>query len=163
MSEKLEVNADIKGSINIIPSPTTEVKDNLTWKTMDQLHNATSNFSKQSFEIKKVCLTVEIAALTLIGNFVSSKLDLALFVAGIIIAVLFYFLDVMTYYYQTSLRGKMLIVENEYRVLHNMTVKSNTFLTNLVCRSFFNWSHWIYGAIVILDIVLYFIFKDKLG
>jgi hypothetical protein len=162
MSDTIEVNADIKGQIKIVSNPTTVIEDNLTWKTMDQLHNATSNFSKQSFEIKKICLTLEVAALTLIGNFVNSKLDLALFVTGLIIAVLFYLLDVMTYYYQTQLRGKMLRVENEYRLRHQMTEKVNDFFNKPILRSFFNWSHWIYGAIIVLDIVLYFVFKDKL-
>jgi hypothetical protein len=159
MSKKI----DIKGKLKIQSNDYAETPiDELTWKTISQLHNATSNFSKQSFEIKKVCLTVEVAALTLIGNFVNDKLDLALFVTGLIIPIIFYFLDCTTYYYQDSLRGKMVKEENLFRTRYNIPILDNPHTQNKICRSIFNWSHWIYAALILLDIILLIIFKEDL-
>lgn len=159
MSKKI----DVKGKLRVLSDDYSATPaDDLTWKTIDQLHNATSNFSKQSFDIKKVCLTVEVAAMTLIGNFVDDKLDLALFVAGLIIPLIFYFLDCTTYYYQDSLRGKMIKEENLFRARYGLSIKDNPHESRKIFRSVLNWSHWIYLALIILDLILLFVFRGVL-
>ena len=42
-----------------------DTKDKLSWDKIHQLHEAVSNFSKQSFDIKKLWITVEVSAITL--------------------------------------------------------------------------------------------------
>lgn len=42
-----------------------EIQDKLSWDNINQLHNAVSNFSRQSFDIKKLWITVEISMVTL--------------------------------------------------------------------------------------------------
>ena len=48
------------------------LSDELNWNQIEQLHNATTGLSRQSFEIKKICLTLEIASLTLIAKFLGA-------------------------------------------------------------------------------------------
>lgn len=128
--------------------------DELNWNQIEQLHNATAALSKQSFEIKKICLTLEVASLTLIAKFLNNNLDLSLFVTGLIIPVFFYLLDTMTYYYQDKLRSKMIKEENIIRVRYQEEEKENPHNSWRLLRSFFNHSHWIYLALIALDIVL---------
>lgn len=142
---------------------TSSPEDVLTIKKIDQLHNATSMFSKQSFEIKKVFLTIEVAALTLISNFVETELYLALFVTALIIALIFYLLDSVTYYYQNKLRGIMVDEENQFRTRNLIQPILNPHSHKALCSSFINWSHWIYLAVALLDVILFFIFKEKLA
>jgi hypothetical protein len=130
--------------------------DELNWIQIEQLHNATRGLSKQSFEIKKICLTLEIATLTLIAKFLENNIDLSLFVAGLIIPVFFYLLDAMTYFYQDKLRGLMIKEENSIRARYQETEKDNPHNSKRLFRSFFNNSHWIYFALVVLDIALGF-------
>lgn len=65
----------IKISTTIIMSnrPTiNSINDELSWDAIHQLHSAISNFSKQSFDIKKLFITIVVSALTLIYSIAKS-------------------------------------------------------------------------------------------
>lgn len=132
----------------------TSLSDRLSFNLIDQLHNATISLSKQSFEIKKICLTIEVASLTLIAQFVSNKIDKALFIAGFIIPITFYLLDVMTYFYQDRLRGRMIKEENLIRSRNKTENIPNKHSKCRIWRSFFNSSHLIYLTLIIIDVIL---------
>jgi len=128
--------------------------DELNWNQINQLHNATSVLSKQSFEIKKICLTLEIASLTLMAKFSNNTLDYSFFIAGLIIPFTFYILDVMTYFYQDRLREKMIIEENKIRVRNDQDEKINDKNKFRFYRSIKNSSHLIYLVLIIIDTIV---------
>lgn len=136
-----------------------KVYDELSWDTIHQFHTAISNFSKQSFDIKKLFITVVISALTLIYS-ISKSIDLSLFVTVAIIVGLFYSLDSMTYYYQDKLRAKMAEEQNKIRERNGIPIIAYHRNDWRFFRSLFNWSHLLYASILILDLVLYFIFCE---
>ena len=133
--------------------------DELSWDTIHQLHSAISNFSKQSFDIKKLFITVVISALTLIYS-IAKSIDLSLFVTVAIIVGLFYSLDTMTYYYQDKLRAKMVGEQNKIRERNGISAITYNRNNRRILRSLFNWSHLLYALILGLDIILYFIFCE---
>lgn len=118
------------------------------------MHNATLGLSKQCFELKKICLTIEIAIITIIAKFVNNGLDLSYFIAGILILLFFYLLDTLTYFYQDRLRERMVNEENKLRMRHNEEVKQFTQKGNRILRSFFNVSHLIYLILIIADVII---------
>ena len=83
-----------------------EIQDKLNWDNINQLHNAVSNFSRQSFDIKKLWITVEISLITLLSSLKVGDIDFAVLIIELVV-FFFYFLDSMTYYYQNKLRYKM--------------------------------------------------------
>ncbi|CAA9366999.1 MAG: hypothetical protein AVDCRST_MAG68-4953 [uncultured Gemmatimonadetes bacterium] len=84
-----------------------EFQDELDKISIDQLHKAVLQLSGNCFEIKRLCVTVLIAAGTLIATFTNKRLDASLFVAGGVIVSFFWLLDVQSYYYQEKLRARM--------------------------------------------------------
>lgn len=74
---------------------------------IDQLHNATINFSKNSLEIKKLLFVVIGISTPLIINLCNNQLDVALFISLYIIIFSFWIFDSYTYYYQKKLRFQM--------------------------------------------------------
>ena len=69
------------------------IADELDKIQIDQLHKATLNFSNNSLETKKLCVTVQIAVYTLLAGIYKesplSNLVIALELLGILIPVLF--------------------------------------------------------------------------
>lgn len=133
---------------------TNNTQDKLNWNNINQLHDAISNFSKQSFDIKKLWITIEVSIVTLLLTLkVSEK---TIFVAIGAVLLFFYFLDSMTYYYQDKLRKSMTDEQNEIRKRNNL--KELEFRGKCrVFRSLFNWSHLLYYVVLLFVIVLYFI------
>lgn len=84
-----------------------EFQDESDKTSIDQLHKAVLQLSNNCFEIKKLCVTILVAAATLIATFTSRQLDTSIFVAGIIITGFFWILDSQSYYYQEKLRARM--------------------------------------------------------
>jgi hypothetical protein len=85
----------------------TNIEDNINMEQIRQLHNATLNFSNQCNEIKKLYVTVIIAVITLFFNIFKENYSsinfyrlVSILVLGI--SILFYLLDVCSYYYQKN-------------------------------------------------------------
>ena len=140
-----------------------EILYNLQKNQIDQLHNATLNISKQCFEIKKLCLTIELTALTFTLNFTSNTYDCCLFIAflGLIIPLIFWILDSLTYYYQDVLRYRMLEIENVVRKKNNLPKEKNRHKRSTCCRlyhSAFNRSQILYCILGISDLIFIYIF-----
>ncbi|MBM6722970.1 hypothetical protein, partial [Pseudoflavonifractor phocaeensis] len=140
---------------------TFTIEDSLNQKQIDQLHNATLNFSNNSLETKKLCVTAEIASVTiLMGSHQNSKIDnlyIVLGVSSLMVALLFYIVDIFFYYYQDKLREAMITEENKIRLRHGLPLRvfvRKTIMGNKggcrVFRSIFNGSqimYWILMAI----------------
>jgi len=138
------------------------LQDKLDWQTIDQLHNATLQISKQSFEIKKLCVVVLVSVLTLILKLLENQLDLSLFFISVIIISIFYFLDCLTYYYQDKLRGLMITTENKIRERYEVELRENKHEGETrLFRTVINLSHSIYLILLMLDIVFLCLFLIK--
>ena len=57
------------------------IENEIDWKIIDQLHNATNNFSKNCLEIKKLLFVVIGISTPLIINLCNNKLDRSLFIS----------------------------------------------------------------------------------
>lgn len=144
------------------------IEDSLSLKQIDQLHNATLNFSNNSLEAKKLCVTAEIAAVTLlIGLHENNKINnlyIVLGISSLMIALLFYIIDIVFYYYQDKLRDTMINEENKIRHRHrllpqefNRQKKFKNKSKDRVMRSIFNCSqimYWILIGVSILTLIL---------
>ena len=131
-----------------------DTKDKLSWDKINQLHEAVSNFSKQSFDIKKLWITVEVSAITLM---MSLKVKDFKFIVIVSIAVLifFYLLDSMTYYYQDKLREGIAKEQNSIRK-RNGIIEEKLERTNWrFIRSLVNWSHLLYYIVITILVVTY--------
>jgi hypothetical protein len=81
--------------------------ETLDKEQIDQLHAATLQVSGNCFELKKLCATVLVAAGTLVASFTDRKLDSSVFVAGLLITVLFWAADSQSYFIQAKMRIRM--------------------------------------------------------
>ncbi|WP_170075069.1 hypothetical protein [Paraclostridium dentum] len=134
------------GSDNICTKSTDEstvkISDELDKENYRQLHNVVLNFSNNSIEIKKLCITAVIAVPTIFFNFFSNPKNITINLLNnicfilIVIVVLFYLVDVYTYYYQKKLRDSMLNIENNIRKRHKLKEKqiSKNFFQKLEYR-----------------------------
>ncbi|MCC2447280.1 hypothetical protein LKL89_26150, partial [Bacillus cereus] len=69
-------------------------EDDFDTMKIDQLHKVVMNFSSQSIEIKKMCITVEVAALTLIttifkGNYSEPSFTISTLLILFLVPILF--------------------------------------------------------------------------
>ena len=83
------------------------VKIELNLKQIDQLHNATLQFSNFCFEIKKTCIATIFIVLTFVVTFTNKELDLSIFIISYITVICFWLLDSTAYFYQVKLRTMM--------------------------------------------------------
>ncbi len=86
---------------------TKSLQDEIDWKIIDQLHNATLNFSNKSLEVKKLFVASISIVIPSILKITKESLDLSIFVTLYCLIVIFWLLDSYTNYYQVKLRGKM--------------------------------------------------------
>jgi len=141
----------------------TNTEDNLNIEQIRQLHNATLNFSNQCTEIKKLYVTVIIAVITLFFNIFKenySSINFYKLISILIlcISILFYLLDVCSYYYQKKLRNDMINIENKIKKRHKIKVDSNSSdKSNITLKSFFNSSMLIY-YIIFLSTLLFLLY-----
>ncbi|MGL6200460.1 MAG: hypothetical protein ACRC3H_16140 [Lachnospiraceae bacterium] len=137
-----------------------EVEDELDKIQIEQLHKATLNFSNQSLETKKLCTTVELAALTLFAGLYNIEMDSTVKfieimpIIGVAIPLLFYFVDVFLYYYQDSLRARMIKEENKIRSRHKINLKNEKKDERRLLRAFFNGSQIIYLGLILISIII---------
>lgn len=142
------------------------IMDDFSKSNIEQLHKVVLNFSSQSFEIKKLCVTVEIAALTLIAtifkdNYASSSFTMLIKLIGLLVPLFFYLLDICTYYYQDKLRLVMFNEENVIRQRHGIELLKNKRFTKAKCptwgrigRAIVNGSNLVYWGLIILAVVI---------
>ncbi|MDD2776946.1 MAG: hypothetical protein PHU06_13400 [Gallionella sp.] len=160
------------------------IDDELDWKTLDQLHNATLQISGFCYEYKKFCITTEFVVLTFLVNFTKNNLAHVLFIAGLIIPVVFWILDAVAYFYQKKLRDMMNKVRSDIKTRHQKP-KNNTqhegekiakssWFSRLIAKSSWlsssmkafslvinatiNHSMWIYAFLVIADLFVWELF-----
>ncbi|WP_130868585.1 hypothetical protein [Intestinimonas massiliensis (ex Afouda et al. 2020)] len=145
------------------------IEDSLNLKQIDQLHNATLNFSNNSLETKKLCVTAEIASITLLiglhENDKITNLFLLLGISSLIIALLFYIIDVCFYYYQDKLRDTMVTEENKIRYRHRLpaqefnrrTIVGNK-IFDRIFRSLLNGSQIMYWILMLVSVVILIVF-----
>lgn len=152
------------------------IEDSLNRMQIDQLHNATLNFSKNSLETKKLCVTAEIASVTLLlGNQENNEIRdiyMVLCVSSIVIAILFYIVDIFLYYYQDKLRDAMLKEENYIRLRHGIQLRTSVrqsagnnrriFSENRIIRSVFNSSQVMYWILIMISSIILLILNSTL-
>lgn len=133
-----------------------KVADELDKIQIDQLHKATLNFSNNSLETKKLCVTAQIAVYTLLAGIYKesplSSLVISLELVGFFIPVLFYAVDVVLYFYQDRLRENMNNKINSIRKRHGL--KSEPIIRNKkrLWRSFINGSQVLYLGLLIASV-----------
>ncbi len=143
-----------------------EIEDNLNKDHIEQYHKAVLSFSNQSFEIKKMCVTVEIGAFTLVSslfkdNYTDTTFISLIKVLSLLIPVLFYIVDIYTYFYQDKLRKLMYSEESLICKRHNIDKKPNKRFTKSkystlkrLFRSIFAFSNFIYWGLLLLSIII---------
>lgn len=147
-----------------------KIADELSRMQIDQLHNATLNFSNNSLETKKLCVTAEIAVITILtGMYKGGTIDNFISIMRIsilLIALLFYIVDIFLYYYQDKLRISMIEEENKIRERNGidkrtyrentafMIICGKTIIDKRMVRSIFNGSQIMYWVLAILSIVI---------
>lgn len=136
------------------------IEDKIGWKKIDQLHNATINFSKTSLEIKKLLFVVIGISTPLIINLSDNKLDISLFVSLYIILIPFWIFDSYTYYYQKKLRATMdsffIEIKNRNSDSANDVSKTKS-QTEQIRSALFNLSHFCFYGVLFILITLVFI------
>lgn len=136
------------------------IEDKIAWKKIDQLHNATVNFSKNSLEIKKLLFVVIGISTPLIINLSDNKLDTSLFVSLYIILIPFWIFDSYTYYYQKKLRAAMdsFFIEIKNRNSNRANDLSEEISQKKqIQRALFNLSHLCFYGVLLIPITLAFI------
>lgn len=135
--------------------------DELDKIQIDQLHKATLNFSNNSLETKKLCVTLQIAAYTLLASIYKegtlSNLVLSLELLGILIPILFYSVDVVLYFYQDRLRENMNMKINEIKKRNGLPVKPLNQRKSRLLRSFINGSQILYLGLILISILAPFL------
>lgn len=141
-------------------------EDEIDWKIIDQLHNATNNFSSSSLEFKKIYFILLGILTPIIFKLGDNKFDVALLITPFCLSIFFWVLDIITYYIQETLRESMDkhfeklkernsdTAENndEYTLPNNRTKKSRLY------RSIFNNSAFFYPIILFLNIILFVLY-----
>lgn len=126
--------------------------DELAWKEVDQLHEATLQISKQCFEYKKLCVGFVGAACALLVKFTDNNLDFSLFVVGVLISVGFWIADANAYYFQRKVRGIM--DQRMNRLAQNNKLQEERKITDAAWKgSFFNSSMSLYYVMISLSLL----------
>ncbi len=86
-------------------------QDELDQQSIVQLHTMVVEFSKNCFELKKLCATVIGSSLTLLAAFTARRIDTVFFVGSAVIIVFFWMADAQSYYYQKKLRLRMKVLQ----------------------------------------------------
>lgn len=130
------------------------IADELNKIKINQLHAATLNFSVQSLEIKKLCVTVFIAFYSLVATLYNKNIKCDIWWIGMIIPILFLFVDSIFYFFQRKLRFYMLEQENKILVRHGLFDEKNKIKYGVV-GSVLNMSNSIYIILIILNICVF--------
>lgn len=150
------------------------LEDELDWSLLAQLHRATLQTGTFCFRTKQICVTVEIAVVGLLARSFGHKLDHSVFVAGLLIPLVFWFLDSTGYYYQVKIRIVMdeirarLLERNTQGVISTGAPKvieesrSSGSAATRFREAFVNHSMWLYLILAIIDVALWVAFAGGL-
>ena len=141
------------------PGVARDIKSDIDWKIIDQLHNVVLNFSKNSMQAKKIMFT-------LLGIFVAAMIQSPsiyyvekLFPFVMCIVVLFWAFDSYTYFYQEKLRAKMDVRFKAIKQRYTKTEDDDNFTLSdyrqkgcRFWRSVFNGSVLFYPVIIAIVI-----------
>ena len=154
-----------------LPKYERTFEDELDWNLVDQLHSVVLQIGTFCFRTKQVCVTVEIAVIGILARFMGETLDRSIFVAGLLIPLVFWTLDSIAYFYQVKLRGMIdsirsrmtkrhsdqIVLAESVRVIDEKRL-AGTPGTRLR-HAFFNHSMWFYLILVVVDGVLWGAFE----
>jgi hypothetical protein len=156
------------------PKPYTKtLQDELDWKLVDQLYGVVAQISGFCFEIKKFCITTEFVVLTFLVKFTNDKLDHTVFVAGLVMALCFWFLDATAYYYQVKLRGSMDAIRQRIKEHDELSLlrtdgarvispdRTSAPAWKRVWNAAINHSMWIYALLIVIDVVAWYLFVSR--
>ena len=145
------------------------IENEIDWKIIDQLHNATSNFSKNCLEIKKLLFVVIGISTPLIINLCGNKLDKSLFISIYLFIISFWLFDSFSFYYQEKLRANM---NDRFKRIserskddgsskdskdEEFTIQNDRTKNGRILRSLFNLSHLLFYGILVLLLTIGFI------
>jgi hypothetical protein len=148
--------------------------DEVDWKIIDQLHNATINFSSTSLELKKLFFVLVGIAVPALIKLAGDKLDISLFVTLYILTITFWSLDSFTFFYQEKLREKMDKLFNQIKERHKenlivlrditeeFTLEKTRRPDNRIWRSIWNPSVRLYGILFLVNTLTLILFLNKL-
>lgn len=138
-----------------------DIEYDLNMEKYRQLHNVVLNFSNNSIEIKKMCITTLSAIpAIIIAFFKNINITYVIYIL-LCITLLFYFIDVYTYYYQKKLREIMKVIELNIKNSSNNSFElSQSLFSKLIKNSFFNYSHLIYYLLIIFLLISLFIIHN---
>ncbi|WP_195238109.1 hypothetical protein ACSXBP_11365 [Clostridium perfringens] len=148
-------NFNQKNSINT----SQEKLDELDMENYRQLHNVVLKFSNNSIEIKKMFIATLTTIATILFTFFKENLSMDIiliyiFLAAIIVTLLFLMIDAYTYYYQSKLRiiMKNIVIDIKFRnnIIFNLKHEQIRKF-HLLLKSVFNFSNNIYYFIILLS------------
>lgn len=117
--------------------------DEIDFSKAEQMHAATLQISKTSFDFKKLCVSFLGATMAFIINFTNTKIDHILFVVGLVLILGFWISDATGYYYQRRLRYR---IEERFQeiAIRNQAEYSSRVEKPTAWKSLFNHSMWLY-------------------
>mgnify|MGYP003650259263 CR=1 FL=1 len=131
--------------------------DNIDWKIVDQLHDATLKISNDCFEYKKLCVAVVAGVIALMVRFGSEQnLQFVLAVCGLV-CLGFWFSDATAYFYQRSLRRTMTRKINSIAVRNGAPEEPNLDQPTMAA-AIFNRSMALYFVLILIIFILWLLF-----
>lgn len=151
MSTNQEANKEYKRSI----------EDEIDWKIIGQLHNATNNFSSKSLEIKRMFVLFIGVLIPVAIKLSNDALHWTLFASLYVAIICFWLVDSYTYFFQEKLRGLMDkrfvsisfrngVANSEDYVIKRERVENRGLIKSLA-KSMFNFSHLLYYKLFFLN------------
>lgn len=138
-----------------------DLEKEILLKKIDQLHNATLNFSKASIQMKQMMITLAAIVAPVVVKLSKDKLNSALFISLYTIIVIFHFLDGFTYYYQRKLRDLM---EYHFKLIKDNTInpeiKNKWQKFKFLFKSYYNSSTLIYLFFLIANSIAFILYLN---
>lgn len=154
------------------------LEDKLDWDLLSQLHNAVLQIGGFCFKTKQIFLTVEVAVVGLLIKILNNELHATIFIAAIIILVIFWFLDSTAYFYQVKIRGVMDNIRSRIlsrNIEDKQIITSSTSINMLqtidegrieeplykrIFHAFVNHSMWLYLIVFLINISLFCLYEE---
>ena len=131
-------------------------EDELDWKDVDQLHQATLQISKSCFDYKKLCISFLGVSTAIMVKFTESSLNHTVFVLGLLICVGFWISDATAYYFQRKLRIQLNDRMRAIAERNNCASYKRENIEASWLKAFFNWSLVFYYVLMFLGVIGWF-------
>ena len=128
-------------------------EDELDWKDVDQLHQATLQISKSCFDYKKLCISFLGVSTAIIVKFTESSLNHTVFVLGLLICVGFWISDATAYYFQRKLRIQLNDRMCAIAERNNCASYKRENIEASWLKALFNWSLVFYYVLMFLGVI----------